>query len=434
MIAIAPALEEATRDDDLSAGIARVRSLYMHVPFCERRCEYCDFASVAGLAGHEQYVAALRGEIAVMTRALPGLVLDTVFVGGGTPSLLPAELLAAILDEVRKGAALSPGAEVTMEANPSSTDAARARAWRDAGVNRVSLGVQSLHPPTLRFLGRVHDADRAVRAVAEVREAGVARVSADLIHAVPTLDDDAWADTVERVLALGCGHLSAYELTIEQGTPLHRDVERGLIHPVDDETALRQHWMVVDAAREAGLEQYEVSNFARPDEGCRHNLAYWDNAYYLAVGVGAHGHVPRGVAAALGHESRRDDSLAVRYRHDRHPATYVRRAAHGDGAWATIAEAEEIDAATAQAERIMVGLRRIAAGVELAGDPLVAEAEALRDTGLLELFRRGDSLRARVTPRGQDVLNVVALRLVAAAERVPAGPNPRRSRGTLGTR
>jgi putative oxygen-independent coproporphyrinogen III oxidase len=400
----------------LAGAIAGVRSLYVHVPFCERRCEYCDFASVAGLAGHEDYVEALRGEIAAVLGRLPAIVLDTVFIGGGTPSLIPPELLASILATVRKHAVIAPGAEVTMEANPSSTDAERARAWREAGVNRVSLGVQSLHAPTLRFLGRVHDAERAVGAVGEVRAAGFERVSTDLIHSVPTLDDAAWADTVERVLALGCDHLSAYELTVEAGTPLHRDVERGVTRPVGEETALRQHWMVVDAAAGAGLAQYEVSNLARPGEECRHNLAYWANASYLAVGVGAHGHVPPEVAVALGIADAPAGTVAVRYRHDRHPAAYVRRAAAApEDANATVSEAEVIDAGASDAERLMVGLRRTAVGVELRGPAVLAEARALEAAGLLELGGAAGAT-ARVTRRGQDVLSAVALRLTAVSD------------------
>ncbi|HEY6380110.1 MAG TPA: coproporphyrinogen-III oxidase family protein, partial [Candidatus Dormibacteraeota bacterium] len=332
-----------------------------------------------------------------------------VFVGGGTPGLLPPNLLRAVLDEVRSGFALANGCEVTIEANPSSCSLARATAWLEAGVNRVSLGVQSLDAGALRFLGRVHDAGRALEALDELRAAGVPRRSADLIYAIPGLSDAAWRATVERVLEHDCGHLSAYELTVEPGTPLHVSVARGEVVPVDAETALCQHWAVVDLAAAAGYRQYEISNFARPGEECRHNLAYWGNHFYLACGVGAHGHVPPADAAALGIRAAavEEEAVAVRYWHDREPAAYRARVAVTPAA--PVAGAEAIDAATAEAERVMVGLR-VRGGVSL-NDHARAEAQALAEGGLLEW----DGAHARTTRRGQEVLNAVALRLVAAS-------------------
>ncbi len=385
-----------------------IDALYIHVPFCERRCEYCDFASVAGLRGHAEYVEALRAQLRATAAALPGVRLRSVFVGGGTPGLLPPPLLRSVLDEMRGGFALEPGCEVTIEANPSSTSAARATAWLEAGVNRVSLGVQSLDPATLRFLGRVHDAHRALAALAELRDAGVPRRSADLIYAVPTLSDAAWRDTVEGVLAHDCGHLSAYELTVEAGTPLAAEVEAGRVEPVDAETSLRQHWMVVDLAARAGYAQYEVSNFARPGEECRHNLAYWGNRFYIAVGVGAHGHLPPAAGAALGiAEAAAPGAVAVRYWHDREPAAY--REAVSRHPAAPMAGAEAVGPSAAAAERLMVGLR-LNRGVVVPEAALEA-AEALARSGLLVL----EGPVARATERGQEVLNGVALRLVEAA-------------------
>ena len=398
---------------------AGVRSLYIHVPFCERRCEYCDFASVAGLAGHEEYVAALRVEIGAVAERLPGVELDTVFVGGGTPSLLPPDLLAGILDEVRDGFRLAPGAEVTMEANPSSTDSRRARSWREAGVNRVSLGIQSLHPPALRFLGRVHDAARALAAVEELRSAGIERISTDLIYAVPGLDDDAWSDTLDRVLALGCDHLSAYELTVEPGTPLHRSVARGAVTPVGAEPALRQQRICLDRCAQAGLLRYEISNHARPGQECRHNLAYWANAWYLACGVGAHGHLPPAAAAALGMTPEGATIAAgIRYWHERHPAAYVRSVSARPAA--PVAGMEAVSAADTESERVMVGLRRTAEGVALRGPGALAEARALAGEGMLEFDEA--MARVRATERGAEVLDALVLRLVEAADTTAVSP------------
>jgi putative oxygen-independent coproporphyrinogen III oxidase len=411
----------------LTAALAEVDALYLHIPFCERCCEYCDFASVAGLRGHREYVDALRAQLRATARALPGITLRSIFVGGGTPGLLPPHLLKSVLDEVGSGFQLSADCEVTIEANPSSTSQSRATAWLEAGVNRVSLGVQSLDADALRFLGRVHDASRALAALDELRAAGVQRRSADLIYGIPGLSDAAWRSTVERILEYDCGHLSAYELTVEPGTPLHASVERGEVVPVVADTALRQHWAVVDLAEAAGYRQYEVSNFARPGEECRHNLVYWSNGFYLACGVGAHGHLPPAAAAALGigggsaesgptaqsgltaewgPTAKSESAVAVRYWHHREPADYVARVTLN--VTSPIAGSETVDAATAEAERIMVGLR-LRGGVVL-DQRAQHEATVLADGGLLEW----DGTRARATRRGQELLNAVALRLVEA--------------------
>ena len=383
-----------------------IRSLYLHIPFCERKCEYCDFASVAGRRGEAEYVEALRWEIRQLAGAVPGTVLDTVFVGGGTPGLIEPARLAAILDEVRSGFALAAGAEVTIEANPSSTSASRAAAWREAGCTRVSLGVQSLEPDVLRFLGRVHDAGRALAAVAEVREGGFEQVSCDLIYAVPGLDDARWAATVERLLDLDPGHLSCYELTVEEGTPLHRAVGRGAVRVVDAEIALRQHWVAVDLAGAAGYRQYEVSNLARPGLECRHNLAYWRNRHYLGAGTGAHGHLPPAAARALGLVDDPGDAVAVRYWHVRSPDRFT---AIASGRRLPVEGFELLGAAAHEAERVMVGLR-LAGGVAVEEEGPRREAQELAAGGLLEW----DGHTARATRRGQEVLNAVVERLVGA--------------------
>jgi oxygen-independent coproporphyrinogen III oxidase len=394
----------ATTVEDVSS----VRALYVHIPFCERKCSYCDFTSIGGVRGQREYTAALRNELQRLGAALPHMRLDTVFVGGGTPSLLDTALLRAILDEVGASFTLNAGAEVTMEANPSSTTEAKAHAWLQAGVNRVSLGVQSLEADILAFLERVHDAPRALQAVRAVQRAGFDAVNTDLIYAVPGLDDARWRHTLDQVLELGCSHLSCYELTVEEGTPLASAVAAGAVTSVDAETALRQHWITVQTATSAGLQQYEISNFARPGAECRHNLAYWHNAYYLAAGVGAHGHLPPNAARALGIGGRTPaDAVAVRYWHTDSIADYV-------AAWQRgllpVSGAEHVTAADRTAESILVGLRLVGEGVALDDPGARREAEALHDAGLIVW----DGRRARVTARGQELLDGVALRLVDA--------------------
>jgi putative oxygen-independent coproporphyrinogen III oxidase len=394
--------------------VEQIRALYVHIPFCERKCSYCDFTSVGGVQGQREYAQALRAELRRIGAAVPEARLDTVFIGGGTPSLLDVALLRGILAEIRACFTVPPGAEVTMEANPSSTTPRKAEQWLAAGVTRVSLGVQSLDPDALAFLERVHDADRAVTAVRAVQAAGFVHVNTDLIYAVPGLDDAAWRGTLERILALGCGHLSCYELIVEADTPLARAVEEGTVQTVDAETALRQHWTTVELARQAGLRQYEISNFAGPGAECRQNIAYWHNDFYLAAGVGAHGHLPPRSAQAMGIGAPKADTAAVRYWHTDSIPDYVRISQQG---LLPVAGAESVVAEDRNAESILVGLRLIHEGVALHDAAAQGEAATLRDAGLLHW----DGRRARVTERGQELLDAVALRLVDACARAAHG-------------
>jgi oxygen-independent coproporphyrinogen-3 oxidase len=359
--------------------------------------------SVGTTRGEAAYAEAVCRQLCKYSTALPGVELDTVFFGGGTPGLLDPELTRSIMEEIHRGFAVAPGAEITIEVNPSSTSERRATAWLEAGFNRVSMGIQSLQPDILAFLDRVHDAPRALAALDDVRRAGFNAVSGDLIHSVPGLDDERWRSTLDQVLAADPGHMSCYELTVEEGTPLHVAVSRGAVRPVDAETALRQHRIAADVAAAAGYGQYEVSNFARSGRECRHNLVYWDNGCYLACGVGAHGNLPPDAAAAVGFDIT-DDTASVRYWYGRSIPAFV-SGAHQEGF--AVRGHECVSTAAAERERVMLGLRRTA-GVSLR-DRHREEASALADAGLLLL----DGDRARLTRRGREVLNAVALRLCA---------------------
>ena len=383
-----------------TAGLASVRSLYVHIPFCERRCEYCDFVSLAGRDRETEYIARLGAEIGDLAARFSGVHLDTVFVGGGTPGFIAPELLERLMREVRGGFALAADCEITLEANPSSTTEARAESWLRSGFTRVSLGIQSLEPEILGFLGRVHDAGRAVAAVQEVSRAGFARVSCDLIYAVPGLGDACWRATLERVVQLGPGHISAYELTVEPGTPLHARVRRGRAPGVDPEVALRQHRIAIEVMEASGHRQYEVSNFAVPGEECRHNLVYWRNGHYLAAGLGAHGHLPAALSPRLRLPAP-SGAVAVRYWHGRSLPAYLASPA-GE---VPVQGWEAIGAAESEVERIMVGLR-LAEGVRLParrGD----QAVPLLAAGLL--WRRRSRIGA--TAHGQEVLDEVIRQL-----------------------
>lgn len=386
----------------MSAPFDDVRSLYLHVPFCERKCEYCDFTSVAGDTGSVAYMEALCAEVRRLGDRLGSLTLDTLFIGGGTPSLVDPALLAELVATVRTTFSVADGAEVTMEANPSSITTGRARVWKGAGVNRLSIGVQSLEADALRFLGRVHDADRAIAAIAEVQAAGFTSINCDLIYAVPGLGDVRWRRTLERVAAAGPTHISCYELTVEPGTPLHTRVRRGLVTPVDGARSMRQHRIAVEVLEGAGYGQYEVSNFALPGEECRHNLVYWHNGYYAAAGVGAHGHLPAAAAAAIGLEVE-DGAISVRHWHGRGIAAYGRAIRAGE---LPVAGSEPVGPEMREQERVMLGLR-LREGVRV-GASALDEARSLEGLGLVAI----DGDRVRATARGEAVLNQVTLRLV----------------------
>ncbi len=385
-------------------SIARdeVRSLYLHIPFCERKCEYCDFTSIAGTTGSGEYMDALSAEVRLLGERLGRLSLDTVFIGGGTPSLVEPGSLAGLVATVRSTFSVSADAEVTMEANPSSVSTERAGVWRAAGVNRISIGVQSLEADVLSFLGRVHDADRALGAVAEVREAGFSSVNCDLIYAVPGLGDARWRRTLERVVAAGPAHISCYELTVEPGTPLHTRVRRGLVTPVEGARSIRQHRIAVDVLERAGFRQYEVSNFSLPGAECRHNLVYWRNGYYAAAGVGAHGHLPADAAAAIGLDVEAG-AVSVRHWHGRGIAAYGRAIRAGQ---LPVAGSEPVGPGMREQERVMLGLR-LREGVRV-GAASLGEARFLAGQGLVVV----DGDRVRATARGEAVLNQVTLRLV----------------------
>ncbi|HEX2717565.1 MAG TPA: radical SAM family heme chaperone HemW [Gemmatimonadaceae bacterium] len=264
------------------------RHAYVHVPFCARRCTYCDFAiAVRRSVPVDEYLAALGRELDIR-RPLEGARLDTLYFGGGTPSRLGGEGIARAVELVRRHARLADDAEVTIEANPEDVNAAAVSAWRAAGVNRVSLGVQSFDDETLRWMHRVHDAERARRAVEEIREGGIANISLDLIFALPASLPRSWRSDVEQALALAPSHVSLYGLTIEERTPLGKSHGRGEVDPASDERYEEDFLFAHEAMTAAGLEHYEVSNFGVPDSRSRHNSAYWRHVPYAGLGPGAH--------------------------------------------------------------------------------------------------------------------------------------------------
>jgi len=267
------------------------RHVYVHVPFCGRRCSYCDFAiAVRKTTPVGDYLASLEGELAVRLgpHQQPGL-LDTLYFGGGTPSRLGSDGVARSVELVQRYFALTAGAEVTVEANPEDLDTATVARWRDAGVNRVSLGVQSFDPDVLQWMHRTHDVASAYRAIDALAAGGIDNWSLDLIYALPAEVPRDWSRDLTLALELAPPHLSAYGLTIEDATPLARWRSRGEVHEATEDRFERDFLEAHDRLAGAGYLHYEVSNWGRPGRESRHNSSYWRNVPYLGIGPGAHG-------------------------------------------------------------------------------------------------------------------------------------------------
>ncbi len=347
--------------------------LYLHVPFCRHRCDYCAFATWTDRAHlAERYLAACRRQI---EEAAPGLPpVTSVFVGGGTPTLVDPHLLVDVLAAVP----LADGAEVSIECNPDDLDRARAEVYAAGGVTRLSIGVQSMVPEVLATLGREHDPANVRRAVEAAHGAGLP-TNVDLVYGAAGETLEQWATTVDASIALEPAHVSAYALTVEAGTPLADDPAR---HP-DDDTQADQYQLATDRLGAAGFEWYEISNWARPGHECRHNLLYWTEGEYLAVGCAAHGH--------------RDGR---RYWNHRTPERYVAAVEAGRS---PESGSERLGADERRVEGLQLAIRTRdgVAGHEV-GDEVVTELE-----GLIE--RRAD--RVVLTPAGRLLANEVAIRL-----------------------
>ena len=264
-------------------------AIYIHVPFCARKCAYCDFASFAGREdAWEDYFAALHAEMDAWADRLRAHEARSVFFGGGTPSLVPAEYISGALDQLRRLLPFAPDCEITLEANPGTLTADKLEAYRRAGVNRLSIGVQSFDADLLRNLGRIHTPGQAVDAVRMAADAGFENLSIDLMYALPGQSMVQWSETLDRAVTLPVKHISAYSLIVEPGTEMEKRVECGEAHIPDDDLVNGMQRMAVQRLAEHGLARYEISNFAVPGFESRHNLTYWQDGDYLGLGSAAH--------------------------------------------------------------------------------------------------------------------------------------------------
>jgi oxygen-independent coproporphyrinogen-3 oxidase len=371
-------------------------AVYIHWPFCRSKCPYCDFNShVREGVDTVRWTRALLRDLEHQAELTTGRAVGSVFFGGGTPSLMPPETAAALLDGVRLHWAVMPDVEITLEANPNSAEAGRFRAFAAAGVNRLSLGVQALDPAALRFLGRAHDRDEAIAAIEHAREI-FPQFSFDLIYARPGQSVAAWRNELDEALTLAGEHLSLYQLTIEPSTAFATLTRRGELVPPEEDSTAAMFEITQDRLAAAGLPPYEISNHARPGAECRHNLAYWHYQDYVGVGPGAHGRLTR-------------TGTKFATQQYRLPEKWLAAAeAKGSG----IEEIAPIDHETAIEEMLMMGLRLVE-GVsrerleQISGRDL----ETMLGRNLAPLIEGGfltlDTERLAATPAGRQCLNAV---------------------------
>ncbi len=262
--------------------------LYLHIPFCEHKCIYCDFYSLESLEHTDRFLRALHREISLYTPVGRGEEIGTIYFGGGTPSLLDPSDIDRLLDAIRAGFFVRRDAEITLETNPGTVTEEKLRLFRSSGINRLSIGIQSFHDDELKFLTRIHSAAEAKRSVEMARRAGFESVGIDLIFGLPHQTAAGWLDNLRQAIELGPGHISAYSLIVEQGTPLWRMVEAKQVSAVPARTEAEMYRRTMDFLQAAGFEHYEVSNYARPGFRSRHNSNYWNHTPYIGFGPSAH--------------------------------------------------------------------------------------------------------------------------------------------------
>lgn len=401
-------------------------SLYLHIPFCQAKCHYCDFNSYAGMLGlRQQYVDALQAEIMLAgERArLPDggrRRCRTIFFGGGTPSLLEPNDVRRLLHAATEAFDVDRDGEITLEANPGTLEYHRLDQVRSLGVNRLSMGAQSFDAGLLHWMGRVHSPEEVEMAFAAGRAAGFSNINLDFIYALPGQSLQTWADTLDRALALGPEHLSLYSLIVEEGTPLFRWVRQGKVRPVDEDVAADMYELAEKRLGTAGYVHYEISNWAKPGFECRHNLTYWRNLPYIGLGAGAHGWFG-----------------GYRYAEARPIREYIERVRLTDTAGhfgtsippgqlpgAAVVETEPIPLALQMTETAILGLRLVE-GVDLAAfaqrygvDFDAVFGSRLADMCDYQLVEKQEH-HLRLTPRGRLLGNEVFERLLPEDDETP---------------
>ena len=377
--------------------------VYVHWPFCKSKCPYCDFNShVRDGVEQTRWRKALLTELEHAAREAPGRRVETIFFGGGTPSLMAPETVDAVIARAKALWDCAPEVEITLEANPTSVEAARFAALAEAGVNRVSLGVQALDAAALKFLGREHSADEALAALDTARR-HFPRYSFDLIYARPGQTPEAWAAELEHALTLAGEHLSLYQLTIERGTRFFTDHARGAFVLPDEEASAAMFEATQSRLMAAGLPAYEVSNHAQPGAACRHNLIYWRYQDYVGIGPGAHGRFAEGAAKRATRRASGPEAWLEA----------VERTGHGTAESTTVAGRDLVEEALMMGLRLADGIDRKLFASVTGADPVAA----LKEDAVAPLIKAGfleiEPERLRATAAGRQRLNAILERLIA---------------------
>ena len=375
--------------------------LYIHIPFCRKKCRYCDFVSFDNEFDYAAYTAALISEMKLYKPLVDGKRFSTIFIGGGTPSIMPAELLCRIIDIARECFSFDDEIEFTIEANPESLTEEKLLNYRSFGINRLSIGLQSSDCAVLGAIGRVHDLNGFISAFKTARKAGFDNINVDLMHGLPKQTMESYLNSIKTAAELHAEHISSYSLILEDHTPMYQDVEQGrIILPDADETAEMEDEGFT-LLNKLGYQRYEISNFAKPGYECRHNLNYWDNGEYLGLGLNSH--------SAL-----RLNGKWSRWANDAVLSVYVLKTANG---MLPVETSEIIERDDEMFETIMVGLRKIegisrASFTERFGiDPVVHYASAVSEATLEgNMIVTEDYMR--LTRRGLDFQNEVLLKFM----------------------
>jgi oxygen-independent coproporphyrinogen-3 oxidase len=378
--------------------------IYLHIPFCEKKCVYCDFYSVENLHSLERFLGSLEVEIdryAEFGRS--DVEFGTIYFGGGTPSLLQPRQLARIFEKLHQAFRVSPSAEVTLETNPGTVDVGKLKSFFGLGVNRLSVGIQSFHDDELKFLSRIHTAKGATDCVRSARKAGFENISLDLIFALPNQDLGAWKENLSTAVGLEPEHISAYSLIVEEGTPLARMVKRGEVVPVREGLESEMYAFTMEFLTAHGFEHYEVSNYAKPGYRSRHNSLYWNHGSYLGFGPSAHSFW-----------AGRPLSSPARWWNVSSIARYCEKLARGDRA---VEGEESLQPHDLLIEEIFLGLR--SGGIDVHklqteyGVNLFDRCSEKLHRLLHENFLVFDCQTLRLTPKGFLVCDGIALELIA---------------------
>lgn len=373
-------------------------SLYVHIPYCEKKCIYCDFYSVESMHSLSRFLNALERETALAAERYSATeAFETIFLGGGTPSLLSPSTLESILESLYARFSIRPDAEITVETNPGTVDLDKLRGYRSCGVNRLSIGIQSFCPEELKFLGRIHAAEDATSCVEDAYRAGFENVSVDLIFSLPQQTREQWKETLRRAIALEPKHVSTYSLIVEEHTPLHSMVQKGAVSTLTESEDADLYDLAIAMTADHGFRQYEISNFAKAGYECRHNMNYWNHSNYVGLGPSAHSFW-------------KDNMKRGRRRWNvRSIAQYCEAVAHGR---LPIAGDEIVDEEKMLSEAVFLGLRtgelNAATLQQLYGiDIISAYDKTLRrfsDEGVLRI----DDRRIKLTRKGFMICDAIA--------------------------